>query len=195
VWRRRDERNLASMVQSRYPKLGDRLLGIVELADETHRPPNVSPALCRAAMQQVAVEAAKLDFQSAVPTHNTRVSAMVVGVCGCILLAAFLFVPAAGLNALQRWLHPLAAVPRYTLVQLEQLTLRQIVPYGESFEVRGRIKPTSRWVPMVNRRSMQPWMPATSGSMYPGRRGKDFFRCASAMRGNAWTSCRHSDRN
>ena len=54
VWRRRDERAMASMVQRRYPRLGDRLLGIVELADATKRPPNVSPALCRAAMQQVA---------------------------------------------------------------------------------------------------------------------------------------------
>jgi hypothetical protein len=151
VWRRRDDRHLAGMVQSRYPRLGDRLLGIVELADESKRPPNVSPALCRAAMQQVAADAVTLDFQRAVPTRNTRMSAATFSVCAGVLLVAFLLVPAAGLNALQRWLRPLASVPRYTLVQLEQLAPRQIVPYGELFEVHGRIKQTSRWFPTVAR--------------------------------------------
>src|ERR1700733_5031831 len=36
VWRRRDLRALANLVQKKYRRLGDRLLGIVELANEQH---------------------------------------------------------------------------------------------------------------------------------------------------------------
>jgi hypothetical protein len=147
VWRRRDTRAMAGMVQARFPRLGDRLLGIVELADEEHRPPNVSPALCRAAMQQVAAEATALDFQQAVPTRDTRKTGLVVLGLGGVLLAVFIVLPAAGVNAWQRWLRPLAAVPRYTLVQLDRLASQQIVPYGEEFEVSGHVQGASRWLP------------------------------------------------
>ena len=47
IMKRRDIRNLAKLVQKHHRKLGDRLLGIVELADESSRSGNVSPALCR----------------------------------------------------------------------------------------------------------------------------------------------------
>lgn len=151
LWRRRDERQFAEMVQRHYPRLGDRLLGIVELADETRRPPNVSPALCRAAMRQVAAEAAKLDFQKAAPTRNTRLSAAVLAGIACVVLVGLFFVPAAGRNAFERWLRPLASIPRYTLVQLEQLAGKRVVPYGEAFELDGALKPTSRWLPRLAR--------------------------------------------
>ena len=39
IWRRRDYRALANLVQRHHRRLGDRLLGIVELADETRRVP------------------------------------------------------------------------------------------------------------------------------------------------------------
>ena len=57
VWGRRSVRMLAMIVQKRYRRLGDRLLGIVELADPGSRPANFSPELCRAAIEQVAGEA------------------------------------------------------------------------------------------------------------------------------------------
>ena len=44
VFHRRDTRALARLVQRRYRRLGDRLLGIVELADEEKRPAVFSPA-------------------------------------------------------------------------------------------------------------------------------------------------------
>src|SRR6185436_11316709 len=62
VWGRRDYRSLSGLVQRHFRRLGDRLLGIVELADEKARPPNISPALCRAAIQQVSTEAVRFDF-------------------------------------------------------------------------------------------------------------------------------------
>src|SRR5437660_1450379 len=41
VWGSRTFEQMANIVQRRYRRLGDRLLGIVELADEKKRPPNV----------------------------------------------------------------------------------------------------------------------------------------------------------
>src|SRR3982750_2990251 len=49
VLNRRDQRELAMLVQRKYRKLGDRLLGIVELANEHEHSANFSPALYRAA--------------------------------------------------------------------------------------------------------------------------------------------------
>ncbi|MDB6059504.1 MAG: hypothetical protein JWO95_3348, partial [Verrucomicrobiales bacterium] len=45
VWHKRDQRELAMLVQKKYRKLGDRLLGIVELAGEHEHSANFSPAL------------------------------------------------------------------------------------------------------------------------------------------------------
>src|ERR1019366_3920387 len=48
VWQRRDLRSLANLVQKKYRRLGDRLLGIVELANEERHNANFSPALYHA---------------------------------------------------------------------------------------------------------------------------------------------------
>jgi len=151
IVRRRDERQFAVMVQRRFPRLGDRLLGIVELADESKRPSNVSPELCRAALAQVAAEASTFEFQQAVPTESTRRAALIVGIAGAVLVAGLLAMPAAGWNALQRWLRPWSNVPRYTLVELRGVTPRLVVPYGEAFPVKGRVGEASRWRPTVAR--------------------------------------------
>lgn len=147
VLRRRDERDFAVMVQRRFPRMGDRLLGIVELADEAKRPANVSPELCRAALEQVAAEATAIEFIQAVPTEPTRRAALVVGMAGVVLVAGIVAMPAAGWNALQRWLRPWSNVPRYTLVELRGLPATLVVPYGEAFRVSGRLDDASRWKP------------------------------------------------
>ena len=46
IWGRRSIRALAVIVQKRYRRLGDRLLGIVELAEPSARPSNFSAELC-----------------------------------------------------------------------------------------------------------------------------------------------------
>src|SRR5271154_7196466 len=48
VWQRRDLKSLANLVQKKYRRLGDRLLGIVELANEERHNSNFSPALYHA---------------------------------------------------------------------------------------------------------------------------------------------------
>src|ERR1700735_3593 len=54
IWSRPTSRTLAVIVQKRYRRLGDRLLGIVELADPAARPSHYSQELCAAAIAQVA---------------------------------------------------------------------------------------------------------------------------------------------
>src|SRR5512138_217463 len=65
IWKRRDYRALSGIVQRHYRRLGDRLLGIVELSDEAKRPPYMSPDLCKAAIRQVSTEAVEFDFRQA----------------------------------------------------------------------------------------------------------------------------------
>ncbi len=148
LWRRRDTRELARLVQRRFSRLGDRLLGAVELANGENVPAGVSPALCRAAIQQVAQEAARYDFTQAVNRRRTRwLGAACVGLAALAAVPAFLF-PQAGRNTLSRWLQPFKPVARYTFVRLADLPARQVVPHGEPFEIACVLDPASRWQPV-----------------------------------------------
>src|SRR5437870_4086160 len=66
IFRRRYLRAVAVLVQKRFRRLGDRLLGIVELTEEEPRRADFSPELYRAAIQQVSNEAVQYDFREAV---------------------------------------------------------------------------------------------------------------------------------
>lgn len=147
VFRRRDLRALAVLVQRRYARLGDRLLGIVELAEEKEHAPDFSPSLYRAAIQQVAAEAARFDFREAVnPRPAKRFLLAVVALAAvCVLLAVAM--PAVAWNVFQRWLTPLARVERLTLTRLAELPPELIVPHGEPFTLRGKVAYNSLWKP------------------------------------------------
>lgn len=147
VFRRRDLRALARLVQQRYRRLGDRLLGVVELTQEQQHLPDFSPELYRAAIHQVAEESAHYDFAAAVsPRPARRLLAACAGLAGLVVLPVC-FTPAAALNALHRWLKPLAKVERFTLVEIVGLPAQQIVPHGEPFEVECAVGYRSFWKP------------------------------------------------
>jgi hypothetical protein len=147
VLQRRDFRALSKLVQKKYRRLGDRLLGIVELADEKQRPIHFSPALYRAAIKQVAADAMQFDFREAVRVKPARVYTFALAGLVVLLLFPMLIVPAAGWNAFLRWMAPASGVTRYTLVNLEGLPQEQIVPHGEPFEVTGSVQYRSFWRP------------------------------------------------
>src|SRR3954469_1721104 len=97
--KRRTRKDLAAIVQRRFQRLGDRLLGIVELSSEEKHLHGYSPELYRAAIRQVASESAQYDFAEAVP-HNTFQRASRLALMGAgIALATFVFFPEASLNA------------------------------------------------------------------------------------------------
>jgi hypothetical protein len=146
--RPRDLRALAVLVQKKYRRLGDRLLGIVELAAEDTRPAYFSPELYRAAIHQVADESGKYDFSEAADRTRARRQLYLAGtLLGFVILPALLL-PDASWNAFRRWIAPLARIPRFTLVELAELPSEQIVPHGEKFVVSGKVKYRSFWKPV-----------------------------------------------
>lgn len=147
VWRRRDLRALSNVVQHGHRRLGDRLLGIVELAEEKQRPQNMSLALCRAAIRQVSADAAKFDFLAVVNARPARTAAFAMAAVLVPVAFAFGVAPAAGWNALQRWAAPVAGIPRYTFIALENIPPQLVVPHGEPFELVAKVNYRSFWKP------------------------------------------------
>jgi hypothetical protein len=168
VWQRRDLRALANLVQKKYRRLGDRLLGIVELANEERHNANFSPALYHAAIYQVADEAKGYDFGQSVSTRPARRTAcMAAGLAVCLTLL-FVVLPQPGWNAFLRWALPASNINRYTLVTLEGLPKEMIVAHGEPFSIAGAVRYRSFWKP---RRALGLWprQPAVESGVEDGQ--------------------------
>ena len=135
VWRQRRETQLARLIARRYPGLGDRLLGVIELQDQEGNEDTLSPRLREAAMEAVAIEAGKRKLDEALPPQRHRRWALVALCLAGISAAAFTLTPRAGLNALQRWLMPLSKTERYTFTRLENPPVYRAVAFGEAFQI------------------------------------------------------------
>ncbi|HYE30861.1 MAG TPA: hypothetical protein VEH27_05510 [Methylomirabilota bacterium] len=146
---KRTQQELAIFVQRRYQRLGDRLLGIVELAHEHKRPPNFSPELYRAAIEQVAAEANKFDFPQAVPTTWLRRWGGLAAVAALIIVGLQVILPRTTLVTALRWALPFSAQDRHTLVALESLPNDLVVPHGEPFSMSVKVNYRSFWKPKV----------------------------------------------
>jgi len=158
VWRHRRLDQAARLVRYRYPRFGDHLLGIVELAQSDAKS-GKSRALVAAAIRQVDAELAQRDLAQAVPNAKHRRWAWIAGVplVSAVLLMAL--IPAAGSNAFKRWLMPWLAYERYTFVQLAGQMDLYVVPYAEPFEVMARIKEDSLWKPTFARARYEKQIP------------------------------------
>jgi hypothetical protein len=142
--RRRDPRATAQLIQKRYPRLGDRLLSVVELSRQEQLPVNVSPALLNAAMLQVARESSALSFEAAVPTDWLRRWTPAGIVAVGLTVAALAFAPSAGINAFKRWVRPSGGEKRFTFTQLLPLDGRRVVAHGEPFRVDAKLAAETR---------------------------------------------------
>lgn len=147
MWQRRDIKALANLVQKKYRRLGDRLLGIVELANEEHHFANFSPALYHAAIHQVAEESKEFDFQQSVSLAGAKKAALGAGLAAAGVLLVFAVLPEAARNAAARWALPGSHTPRYALVTLEGLPSELIVAHDEPFEVTALVHYRSFWKP------------------------------------------------
>lgn len=146
-WKRRDMRDLVRLVQKKHARLGDRLLGAVELANGSQANGNVSPELCRAAIRQVAEESARYDFREAVTLRWARVTGMACALLAMIAVAIALLFPELWWRTVERWAKPLSSVERYTFVSLADMPREQIVPHGEEFEISCSVVADSKWKP------------------------------------------------
>ncbi|MBL8856109.1 MAG: hypothetical protein JNK57_19245, partial [Planctomycetaceae bacterium] len=130
VWRSRRLEQVARMLKITYPRLGDYLLGIVELVQSPDLQ-GTSESLCRAALAQADRETSDKDLRDAVPFPRHRQWLWTVAMPLGVMLIALLLVPAAGWNAMQRWLLPWQPIDRYTFTTLEPLPDSMVVPLAE----------------------------------------------------------------
>ena len=139
VWKQRREAQLARLIAKRYPGLGDRLLGVIELQGQSEAEDSLSPRLREAAMAAVAAETGRRNLDDALPPRRHRRWSLVAMLLAAGAAAAFTLTPRAGINALQRWLMPLSDTERYTFTRLVAPPDYLAVPYGEAFEVTLRL--------------------------------------------------------
>lgn len=149
VWRHRREDQLARLIAMRFPGLGDRLLGVIELQGQHESLDTMSPRLRAAAMQVVANEAGKRNLEEALPVPRHRKWALAALFLMFVVSAAFVVAPKAGMNALERWLKPFSKVERYTFTQLDKPIEYLAVPYGEAFQIVLKLKKDSERKPDV----------------------------------------------
>jgi hypothetical protein len=149
LWNRRAPAQLARLLQRHFKSLSDRLQGVIELTETDQLPPNLSPALLRAAIRQVAQDSSRFDFTSAAPSAPARRWELAAGILALFAAAPFVFAPAAARNALSRWIAPWSAVERYTFTSLDALPAELVVPHGEAFEIACGLAETSAWRPAI----------------------------------------------
>ena len=147
LWERRGPAQLAKLLQSHFRVLGDRLQGVIELTQIAELPANISPALLRAAIRQVADDSGKHHFEEAVPRHAARRWALAGIVAAALTAVPFVFAPRAATNALHRWAMPLADVERYTFTTVETLPDALYIPHGEPFEMAVGLRADTEWKP------------------------------------------------
>ena len=155
-WRYRRVEALAVLLGRRLPRLGDRLLGVIELSRDD-REQSRSPALVRAAIDQVAADAERCDFDAALPpARRHRLAWGMAGVLAAGLLGLGALFPAAVGNAGRRLAMFWADVPRYTLTRIDPTPDAWVTPRGEPAVVAVRLADDSRWSPDVGRLVVEP---------------------------------------
>ncbi len=146
VWQRRGLEQLALLLSRKLPTVGDSLLGVLELAhNKTEQ--SRSPALVQAAIRQVAADAEKRDFLTAVPNSRYRQWGVMAVVMLAISALLFVFVPGAAASALARLAAPWGATPRYTFTRVEMLPDNWFVAHGEPLNVELALTDQSQWTP------------------------------------------------
>ncbi len=139
VWRQRRLEDAARLLRHKFPRLGDQLLGIVELARMDHVIAGRSERLVEAAMAQAADSVKDQDFTHAVPEARHHHWGWAAAGAVAAIVLAFSLVNDAARNALARWLMPWKNVERYTFVRVEKLPESLVVPYAEPFELPVRL--------------------------------------------------------
>ena len=150
VWRRRRPEQLARLLSRNLPRLGDQLLGIIELSHSKGEQAR-SRALCEAAIQHVAEDAQKKNLSDATPISRHRLWGWLAATSLSASLALGICFSAATANAWTRFLAPWSNTPRYTFAALEPLPPEIVVPHGEPFQVEVHLAAGSLWQPQSGR--------------------------------------------
>ena len=140
---------VARMVEIKQPRLGNLLIGSLQLASA----PTPAPALAEAAMRQALAESARLDPGITVDRRTMKRQAICAGAALGVLILAFAASPARMGSAFKRLLMPRTFVPRVGSVDIlevkpgdatvlagsEVAIQVQIAPTGEPRHPAGRL--------------------------------------------------------
>jgi hypothetical protein len=162
VWRNRRNDQLARLVARSQPLAGDQLLGVIELVESDSEQAR-SPALCAAAVSQVADETSRRDLRGAVPNPRHRLwagLAAVPALAALVLAAGF---PAAASNAWSRLVSPWKPTPRYTFAAVAPFPSRMIVPHGEPFTAATQLRDKTEWRPARGEARLDDHPPVAAG--------------------------------
>ena len=146
VWKSRKLEQVARMLKINHPRLGDYLLGIIELVNNRSFD-GTSESLCRAALEQADRETSERDFSDAVPYPTHKRWALIAGVPLLIAAVVLVVVPAAGGNAMARWLMPWSNIDRFTFTRIQPLPEKMVVPLAEQTPLVAALTGESRWRP------------------------------------------------
>lgn len=147
IWRLRGLEQLARLLTVKLPRLGDQLLGIIELVHSQGEQAR-SRTLCEAAVRCVALDAQKCNLSDATPNSRHRTWGWLAAALLVAAVALGLAFPLAAANAWHRFLAPWGSTPRYTFTTLETLPAEIVVPYGEPFRFAVRLATGSVWHPL-----------------------------------------------
>ena len=146
-WDPRGLGSLAKMIQFHHRRFGDRLRGAVELAAGDVNQPRMSPALRRAAIQQVAEGAREFDFTSVIDDTLVRRLKVFFLILLVATIGTSLAAPPAAWNSFVRWLMPTSEIERFTFVSISDLPEEMIVLHGGEFSAQAGVKYRGLWKP------------------------------------------------
>jgi hypothetical protein len=147
VWRQRRLEDAARLLRWKFPRLGDQLLGIVELAKQDGSATGRSERLVQAAMAQADEAVKAQDFSGAVPQAKHRQWAWAAVGATALIVAGFVGINEAARNALTRWLMPWRDTTRFTFARVAPLPNPLIVPVAEPFTLPVELAGDTRWKP------------------------------------------------
>lgn len=145
VWRQRRLEDAARLLRHKFPRLGDQLLGIVELS--RHEDASRSERLVQAAMDQAAEAVRDKDFTHAVPEARHAFWGRALAGAAVLVAAAAFGVPEAAWNAAQRWAMPWRDIARFTFARIQPLPQRLVIPLAEPAKLNVTLDPSTRWSP------------------------------------------------
>ncbi len=164
VWRQRRLEDAARLLRWKFPRLGDQLLGIVELAKQDASVSGRSERLVQAAMAQADEAVKDQDFSQAVPKATHRQWAWAAAGSTAVIVAGFVTINEAARNAFLRWVMPWRETERYTFARIEKLPDPLVVPLGESFNLPVNLAGKSQWKPEAATGSI-PGQPEVQGTL------------------------------
>ncbi len=138
---------VAGLLEKVMPALGDKLRGIIELADDRSGDRMTSQSLRQAAIAQVSSEVSQINLPAYIPAPRHKKYFRYFLLIALLIGAAGFFTPEAAQNAFARWSNPSNPPERFTFTQFEPRSREIIVPMGELVSIDFPLSENSPRIP------------------------------------------------